>query len=256
MNKRPALSPPLNEAPPSLETLCVESVVKQALAQPLAAETFSDEILALALQLRRSDPKDVLLDDVVCFTRCTDLQSGRKSINLPFRLLPDFVKILVRACVHNDDTRKRQFLVDVSVGKYCVCNYMEMCMDEMDVVAFGNKYEVEGQVCELVSEVGGATAVYEWADEQPEEISRHEWDGWVEYCANKCFDYSMYFVCTYVFPEPELADHYAFGHCCNVHAQCAITRELKDAIHLARNDVKPDALLQRVPVLTIELISD
>jgi len=238
------------EAAPSLETLCVESVVKQALAQPLAAEAFSDEILALALQLRRSDPKEVLLDDVVCFTYCNhndDYYEG-KSINLPFRLLPDFVQILVRAYVENDDTHKRKSIaVELASkkspcfpdGEECVHDFMDMRMDDMDVVAFGKKYEVNGDVC----------------DRLQEDITRYDWDEWVGNCGNTCFKYSMYFLYTYVFDQPERANWY-FDGACNTHAHTLITRELKDAIHLARNDVKPDALLQRVPVLTIELISD
>jgi hypothetical protein len=256
MNKRPALSPPSMEAAPSLETLCVESVVRQALAQPAAADAFRDEILAIAPRLRRSDPKDVRPDDVVCFMD-NDQDNGPKvpkCINLPFRLLPDFLQILVRASVDDDDARKRRFVhfievswVHTNAAVWLIDEYMFLRMDDLDVVSFGNKYDVQGLVRDLVAESDDAPDGYQCL----EDITREDWSEWCSNCACKCYELCWQLMYNNILPSPERAKQYASDGV-DRDAQREVTRELEEAIAAARDNAGPRALLHRVPVLTVE----
>jgi hypothetical protein len=256
MNKRPALSPPSMEAAPSLETLCVESVVRQALAQPAAADAFRDEILAIAPRLRRSDPKDVRPDDVVCFMD-NDQDNGPKvptCINLPFRLLPDFLQILARASVDDDDARKRRFVHFIE-GSLDFPNeairrideFMGLRMDIVDVVSFGNKYDVQGVVRDLVAESDDAPDGYQCS----EDITRDDWSEWCSDCACKCYELCWQLIYNNILPSSERAEQYASDGV-DRDAQREATRELEEAIAAARDNAGPRALLHRVPVLTVE----
>jgi hypothetical protein len=256
-----SLSPPPTEAPPpTLESLCVESVVRQALAQPAADGAFRDEILAIAPRLRRSDPKDVRPDDVVCFMD-NDQDNGPKvpkCINLPFRLLPDFLQILVRANVDDDDARKRRFVHFIEGSEdypneamRLIDEYMGGPMGDLDVVSFGNKYDVQGVVRDLVAERDDAPGAYQWADDGSEDITREDWSEWCSDCASKCYELCWQLIYNNILPSSERAEEHA-SYGVDRDAQREATRELKEAIAAARDDAGPRALLHRVPVLTIE----
>ena len=124
---------------------------------------------------------------------------------------------------------------------------MGLRMDIVDVVSFGNKYDVQGVTRDLVAESDDAPDGYQCS----EDYTRDDWSEWCSDCACKCYELCWQLIYNNILPSSERAEQYASDGV-DRDAQREATRELKEAIAAARDNAGPRALLHRVPVLTLE----